>query len=333
VSRDASKPAAPLTAAPKESRSRAPGVAWLLAVMVGLGTYVAIDGYVGLWNMPARFGYSLVSGTLLWLLFYAVVAKRYGRGLPFMSFLGIYGALIAGSTVRHENLQRNEQQAKASLAADLERVAKAMDSGSTTVRTSPVQSQGDMGKIEAMVKAFLDRSQALRSANDAETSRAGSLTLLDADRLLKDQDLVESRLIIKRSREAYKRMRAEWNAVLDDYLRQANALDIAPNVRANVVQEATTSVGVARTRVMTMFDIQEESMTEGEAIISMLTANQGRWSVQNGMMIFDTDQLVDQYNALNGKILRLGERLRKVQEEAQRDRKAAVDNLRKEPGR
>lgn len=324
---EVAKPPAP--DAPAAKRDSSVGVVSLLVAMAGLGTYVALDGHVGLWNFPSRVGYYLVSGTLLWMLFYAVIGRRYRGKLTFWSFAGIYCSLIIGSTIRHDSLERNGGTAATSLASDMERIRRAVEKGDATVSTSPVQAQGDMGKIEAYVKNFLDRMLTLRRENDAELARIGTQKLLEPTHLAQDKDLVESRTILTQSRAAYKQMRQSWMQLFDQYLQDLSALDVDPRVRADALRGAQQETATSRQRTTEMFDLQDQAMDECDSVLTLLTANQGRWQIIKGTPIFENDNLVSTYNSHLDKITQLNGRLEQIRKQSMDSSMTTINKLRR----
>jgi len=209
-----------------------------------------------------------------------------------------------------------------------EQQTKLLESGSSDTETvtfaASDSATGSARVIQEWVAEVFNDSMSTQRDYIRELESVGWMTILDGDRLQRDVGQVESAEII-----------ADARIVADKYERQSvqqaeNARDSLVNLDLTAV-EKKASLDAYDERIAGTTDsrneiwgLEHQVIDDIEKIVATLDRAQGRWSVQNSQMIFDTQDDADEYNLHFNNMLERLERQEKLRQELVDDAKDSV---------
>lgn len=233
--------------------------------------------------------------------FYFAVGRRLSAAKLAPSLLALVIIMITTAFVTHQRYRHELHSAADSLSKHFSEMEKNIGTDEDlkpqrTVDTTP-STTGSAGQMELFAKRHLNRNIELRNQYLAELAANGWNDILNGDRLTKDIDFSESRLIIARTKASIQKFGLKTRATLDEARADLDKLDLTSLEKA---QFAAGFEKGAQESVKTADEIWElESRVVGhvEEMIEFLATRRNEWTVQQNQMLFQKDEDAEKFNS------------------------------------
>lgn len=163
---------------------------------------------------------------------------------------------------------------------------------------------GPNAEAQRFIADVMNNSVRLRNAYMAELQEIGWMRALDAERLAGDQDLSESRELLRDGRQVlvkYSRLTMEY---IESSPGGIELLDLPAeekrNFRAGYEEGLADSKPIRRK----IWDLEFDTFNEFGKIFDLLEDNRTQWQIVNGQIMFESQGLLDQFN---GHLMRMQE--------------------------
>ena len=325
-------PGAPPPATPEEKTSARIWIPLLVLICLGIllfGWFISRNDNDDAAYLAGRY---LVFTLLWWGVFQAKFMRGLG-GLPkTAAFIAIYASFMTASLVaadRNISKKENTDLAISSILSEVDRVAGAVDENGLPTKIEPrkdrtPQASGEAGEMERFIKAVFDDSIKQRNDYFTELEAVKWETLLTAENLKNDPDLSKSRKII-----------ADTKLLIDKYERMS--FELMDRARARVSQMAISerskrefAAGVElgmiknKSRLQKLWGMERSAILEAEKAIEVLASRKKGWAIQDGGLVFDSDQQLENYNR---HIVEMQNIVQRQQELMQQGMQQARENL------
>lgn len=162
----------------------------------------------------------------------------------------------------------------------------------TTIKT-----KGDFGEIEKWYKEYLNQIRSLNNDYIKELTAIGWMSLLDSERLSNDNNLVESKLIIKRAKEISIKFKLRAYEYIDNQVLEGiKTLNVDEKIRKSVITGYQEGLQQGKKSLDIMWKLEDEIIAEIEKLIDFLSVNEDVWTVSDGQIFFHNDRDVMKYN-------------------------------------
>lgn len=285
------------------------------SVWVGLCCVVAVLTALarGAPDNAGALGYATGSGLGVWLIAYAIgwlVWRLAGRNLSAgrVAVCIIAGLSAAGSAGRGiEQVERNKDQIALArdLRQDLHRLSRSAESDGPIAAVNPKATVGgELGEVQEFTKAHLNKVISLQNDYMAELKAIGWTTVLDPDRIQKDQGLAESHAVVARARETVEKYRQRWTATSAETLTLLDGMETNSSVKRGFVAGFRKSSATANLQTLEIWNLEANIVSTTEEIFELLAAREGAWTVESGQLVFADQETLD---AFNGYVERMNE--------------------------
>jgi len=157
------------------------------------------------------------------------------------------------------------------------------------------KAEGDLGEIERFMKTFLNRIAYQRNKLLFELDAIGWDRILDPDRIKKDKNLTESKLLVQKANEIVCKYKDQTYILLDNVQKEISALNISESIRKGILNGFKE--GMKNQQIDAMWDLESKVISEFGNIITLLSARQGNWEIQNGNFLFTYQSDVNTFNS------------------------------------
>jgi hypothetical protein len=157
--------------------------------------------------------------------------------------------------------------------------------------------KGDLGEEERFAKTFINKMVSQRNDYLHELDAVGWDKLLDAERIRKDKNLMESKMIIQKAKDIVSKYRADTNTLFDNARKVIGTLNVSEDARQKIMGGFDRGMAKNRSRMDSILDLEAKSVAEFENIFALLSTKKGAWEVQDGKILFASDSDLREFNS------------------------------------
>jgi hypothetical protein len=261
-------------------------------------------------NIAYLIGFYLPIALIIWVIFYFVALKKRGSKIVSLSFLVIYGSLIASGflAVLHQ-----KKEAEKALTEIQHTYSKVIESSTDSegfpqriekrIDTIP-KSTGEFKEIERYMKEYMDQIVALRNDYLLELNAIGWESILDPNRIHNDKNFTESKVILKRVKEIIRKYRMHTNDLLQETKDKIDLLNISASFKKSMLEGFERGMVKSKQQIDAVWNLEEEVASEVENIVNLLDVRKGTWIVQGGQILFYNDHDLHKFNSYIASIQR-----------------------------
>ena len=156
---------------------------------------------------------------------------------------------------------------------------------------------GPNAEVQRFIADVMNNSVRLRNAYMNELQEIGWMRALDAERLAADQDLSESRELLRDGRQVlvkYSRLTMEY---IESSPGGIELLDLPVEEKRSF--RAGYEEGLARSKPVRrrIWDLEFDTFDEFGKIFDLLGDNRSQWQIVNGQIMFESQALLDVFNS------------------------------------
>jgi len=280
-------------------------IALLVIIFIGAVVYGYLDptNTITTSKTPYLIGYCLGIGLVIWCISRIIFGKEKAKNVWIIiaalitgSFVGYYQHRGTATQTMAETQVWGEIQKSVSTFADglydaqinLQRI-EAMD-------TTP-KVKGEFGELERSAKNLLNKKASLHNDYLLEFKTIGWERVLDADRIMQDKNLTESKVLVQKAYGIVRNYKAKAYALLDDAKAEIGSLNVSKEERDDFLLDFNVDLANQRSRSDAIWDLENKAISEVENIIVLLSARQGTWAIQNGQVLFSDQADLDAFNS------------------------------------
>jgi len=256
-----------------------------------VGVSAAGVGYV--------FGESLVYGLILWAIFEVAVGRKLGAKKGMLAFVAILAALTAGGIFGAWHQEQSALQASAEIkkayAPFLESLDNSQSAGSRRV-DGPVTADGAFGKLEGLIKTFVNQMLTERQSYLAEMTAIGWPHVLDNNRIAGDPKLVESERIVQKAGDLVRKHGASTAALYPKMRKTIEDMSVTPALKSEMLRGFDHGAGQSVPQLQEYWDLEADIVSQVNTIFELLAARNGGWEVRDGKLLFANQADLDAYN-------------------------------------
>jgi len=253
-------------------------------------------------NISYLIGYNLIPFLIISTLYYFVILKPRGLRPGGIAFVAIYGALIVSSYIGYAHQQHQARQAMTQIKHDFNTfVESSMDAEGfpTTIEeqidTAPTAA-GEYGQLERLMKQHFQRMAQHQNNYLKGLEAIGWNGILDAQRILDDETFEQSRAIIQQAKELIAEYREKTYA-LNDLLRiDVQSMNASAGMKREFLKGFDEERKTSEKQIDEIYELEGNIVGEIEKMINLLAEDTDAWSVENDMLLFETDERLEQYN-------------------------------------
>jgi hypothetical protein len=157
--------------------------------------------------------------------------------------------------------------------------------------------KGDLGEEERFAKTFINKMVSQRNDYLHELDAIGWGKLLDAERIRKDKNLVESKMIIQKAKDIVSQYRADTNILFDNARKEIGTLNVSEDSRQKIMSGFNRGMAKNRSRIDSVWDLEAKSVAKFGNIFALLSTKMGAWEVQDGKILFANDSDLKEFNS------------------------------------
>lgn len=283
-----------------------PNRAWsisLAVVCLGIIAYGYLYSKNSSSDLAFLFGYNLPIALVSWGIFYAAIGRKQGGKKVGLSFVAIFGSLIASGLIGYSQQKSAATQA----ISEIQRSYTSITRSGTDAQGQPQRiekeldatpkTKGEFGEMERFMKAFMNKMASHRNGYLLELDAIGWEKILDAERVKQDKALIESKIMIKKAKDIVKKYRAKTYVLLENARKDISNLNISDNSRREMASGFDRGMAKSRSTVDAVWDLEAKTISEFEKIFVLLSARNGTWVVQNSQILFARDSDLNAFNS------------------------------------
>ena len=187
---------------------------------------------------------------------------------------------------------------------------------------------GELGQIERVTKEFLNEVLVHRNEYVKQLEGARWDVVLDVDRLWKDKDdaYSESRAMIQAADDAVDELEKKIRVTLASVPQRVRALNISENKKEEYITGFQESAGKSDTAMERNLALEREVFGTVGDLVDFLEKNDGEWTVEEGEILFYTDEMVEQYNAYLERIAEIVAEQEQIQQASMNRARGHLEN-------
>lgn len=297
---------------------------WLISLAVVCLGIIAY-GYLYSKNQTSDFaflfGYNLPIGLAIWGIFHVAIGRKQGSKKAVISFLVIFGALIASGLIGYSQQKSAAIQAITEIQKDYASVTKpATDAQGLPQRiegqldTTP-KTKGEFGEMERFMKTVMNKMASQRNDYLLELDAIGWDKILDSERVKQDKTLIESKMMLQKANDIVSKYRAQTYVLLENARKDIGNLNVSENLRSEMASGFDTGMAKSRSQIDTLWGLEAKTISEFENIFALLAARKGTWVVQNGQILFASDSDLSAFNSYVTAIQELATKQEAIQKQ------------------
>jgi hypothetical protein len=223
-------------------------------------------------------GLNLPLTLIIWGIFYAAIARKRGGKIVGFSFLSIFVCMIVSGLIGYSQQKQEVKQALSEIQDQYsEMIESSTDSQGLPKRidkpidTSP-QARGEFGEMERFMKEFMNQMASQRNDYLFELEAIGWNSILDAQRIRVDKELVESRVTIKKATNIVSKYQERTNVLLHNAREKIESLNMSASLKREALSGFDRGMEKAKTQTDSMWALEGKVVAEFENIINLLSA-------------------------------------------------------------
>jgi hypothetical protein len=284
------------------------------------GSNVAMPGYV--------MGYNTALAAIAAGIFHLVFRKRTWRFLGLAAFAAFFLALTLGGNVASHKREKAEIRQAASEVKDaLGQMEKNIEAG-TVPGAMPVQAATtDAGKMGAVLKTMVNRSNALRNDYQQELTASGFNGILDPDRLARDKRMKESQELMAKAQAVVAKYKEKNETLFAMARKDIEQSGISDDKREDMLRGFDEKLASGRKLMAEGWASETEMLAVFDKIVKLLHAAQGKWEVQQKQLMFERDSDIAAFNGYMAEIAALTAKQEAMQRQRLQKAQNTMDSL------
>ncbi len=255
-------------------------------------------------NIAYEIGGGFVYALMISAAVYAVFARGGGASAGLIIFSAVFASFSLAVVVSVESNRESADIVLEGFFDEAQRLIDAQHKGVDAGTFDPEPEyfsvaptvSGSYAEVQRLTTMILNGSARLANDYMADLDAIGWLTLLEPDRLSADVGLADSRGMLEEGKRIVVKHRQLAETFLEDLPRLIEELDLSAQEKRELRLGFESGLAESESVQSRVWDLEEAAVVEIEAIIDMLDANAGAWSVETDQMLFDTQALADRYN-------------------------------------
>ena len=297
---------------------------WMVAlgiVCLGIVAYGYMYSKNTTGNVAFLFGENLVIGFFIWGIFHTALGRKQSKMKTVLSFLFIFGSLMVSSLIGYSQQKvaatqviteiQKDYSAITSSATDAQglpqRIEKQLDTTPTT--------KGEFGEMERFMKTFMNQMASQRNDYLLELDAIGWGKILDPERVKEDKTLIESKMMVQKAKDIVGKYRAKTYALLENARKDIGSLNVSESSRREMANGFDTGMAKSRAQIDALWNLETKTISEFENIVTLLSARRGAWIVQNGQILFASDDDLSTFNSYVASIQDLASKQEAIQKQ------------------
>lgn len=270
-----------------------------------------------------------VTGTVLFTaaIFHFAIARKRGGAFVTVSYLAIAVCAGAGAAASFQAQVRREQMTQ--MAEGLEREMASVDPNhepTAPIDTAP-RAQGELGEMERFARTLMKRMSDVRSEYLRKIDAIGWPGVLDAERISKDEGLVQSKAMVNAARETVAAYREQALGLVDGATEEIDTLAIDESSKAGFRKGFEEKLAVSRGQLLEQLDLEARTVEEFGAIIDLLSTTRDAWAVREGQFEFAEDEPLAIFSAHAAEIDKMVARQQELQTQARDSTRADLERM------
>jgi hypothetical protein len=176
--------------------------------------------------------------------------------------------------------------------------------------------QGDLGEEERFAKTFINNMASLRNDSLHELKAIGWYNLSDVERIGRDKNLAESKMIIQQAKSIINKYRANTQTLFENERKEIGTLNVSKDSKQKILAAFDSGMGKTRSQVDSIWDLEAESVAEFENIFTFLSKRKGAWKVRDGNLLFENDRDLKEFNSYLTRIQELATKEETIQKQS-----------------
>lgn len=301
-----------------------PNRTWIISlavVCVGIIAYGYLYSKNTTSDLAFLLGYNLPIGLVIWAIFHAAVGRKEGNKKAGLSFLAIFGSLIASGLIGYSQQKTAATQAITEIQKDYSSIIRSgTDAQGMPQRiegqldTTPT-TKGEFGEIEQFMKTFMNKMMSQRNDYLLELDAIGWGKILDSERVNQDKTLIESRMMVQKAKDIVGKYRAQTYVLLENARKDIGNLSVSDNSRREMASGFDRGMAKSRSQIDALWDLEAKTISEFENIFALLSARKDAWVVQNGQILFARDSDLSAFNSYVSTIQDLASQQEAIQKQ------------------
>lgn len=160
-----------------------------------------------------------------------------------------------------------------------------------------VSAGGELGKIEQLIKTYMNGLVALQNDYMLELEAIGWNQILEPQRLKKPRGFSESELIVKRTKEIIAKYMTRTNELIRTTRERIQNLDISQSSKKAMLEGFDSGLGKAKPQLESLWKLEQRSVEEVEALLIFLQNRNENWAGEDGQFVFDYERDLENFNA------------------------------------
>jgi len=266
--------------------------AWCAALWMYGYFYLATTSH----NLSYLLGAVAVQCFGAWAGFQLSVGRRAGTAKAAAAFLAIALVFFGAVVSRHFQQARNNklmiQELEAIITAPQgERDAVDADSHISHPPAAKTidNAGGDEGRLVRFAREQAAKGEEAMKLYRSELESAGMLSLLDASRISKDEQLTDSFLVLGKAKVVMRRHKALAVKRVDASRQALATLDIGEESQSAALMAFDANRKEAIADGEAFWGLEFRVVAEYEKLFSLLDSSQGKWKIEGGQVIFADD--------------------------------------------
>ena len=272
-------------------------------------------------NFAFLFGENLGIGFFIWGIFHTALGRKQSKMKAALSFFLILGSLMVSSLIGYSQQKLATTQAITEIQKDYSAItSSATDAQGLPQRiekqldTTPT-AKGEFGEMERFMKTLMNQMASQRNDYLLEIDAIGWGKILDPERLKEDRTLVESKIMIRKAKDIVGKYRARTYTLLENARKDIGSLNVSESSRREMANGFDTGMAKSRAQIDAIWNLEAKTISEFENIVTLLSARRGAWTVQNGQILFTSDDDLSTFNSYVASIQDLASKQGAIQKQ------------------
>jgi hypothetical protein len=271
-------------------------------------------------------GYNLPIALIVWGIYYAAVARKRGVIIGGLSFLSIFICMIASGLIRYSQQEREvKRETKQVLLEIQENYTKMIESTSNSQgllerKDKPSNTsnsvRGELEEMKRFITDFMDQIVSYRNDYFLELDAIGLNKIMDTDRIKTDSALIESKIIIRKSKEIVSKYQNKTNVLLNVARENIRSLNISKSLKNEMLLGFEQGMEKAQDQIYEMWALEEKVLKEYENVINYLSARKNAWVVKEGQILFYNYDDLKRFNAYIASIQNILNKQQQIQKKS-----------------
>jgi len=202
-----------------------------------------------------------------------------------------------------------------------------MREAETKIETQ-TKTAGIWGEIEKFYRTNTEQDRKLNNTYIRSLDALDWDNLLDVERLVNDTDLTQSRNTVSQAKRELELHSRRYTAFLDSIQGKASKIDLGSiDENEGFAKEVAENLEFTKSQTKEMFSFEKEILELIEQLILFLYHSQGGWWIEDGQLVFETDEQVDVYNGFIEEVQSVTEKQQNFVLKARLQQKKQLEKL------